>query len=262
MYVGQTKKSLENRIYWYKKELVLKKDKPNAIVSAMQEYGIENFTFTILEDEIINQDVLDERERYWINYYQSNNPNKGYNKDTGGISGGFKSKDTKALIGKTTKDKWENKDTATRMREGLRKGTETVKKNALNNFVIITCLNCGKEFKVKPFQAKTRKFCSNKCFGEYFHKSGQAKRTSELAAIVAHQHNIDSKQEIRQYIINWVTEHKDIVLDCPFNRITNTLRPMLQIIEQKYNIKDIRTLFICFNVKNRKEFLLALQRYC
>lgn len=262
VYVGQARKSLENRIYWYKKDLVLKKDKPNAIVKVMQEHGFENFSFTILEDNIDDQSILDERERYWINYYQSNNPDKGYNKDTGGISGGFKSKDTKALIGKTTKDKWGNEDTASRMREGLRKGTETVKKNALSNFITLTCLNCGKEFKVKPFQAKTKKFCSNKCSGEYFRNSGQAKKVSELAAIKARQHNIDSKQEVKQYMIDWTTEHKDIVSNCPLNKITRTLRPMLKTIERKYNIKDIRTLFICFGVKNRKDFLSALQKYC
>lgn len=262
VYVGQARKSLENRIYWYKKDLVLKKDKPNAIVKAMQEHGIENFTFTILEDGIDDQNLLDERERYWINYYQSNNPEKGYNKDTGGISGGLKSKDTKALISKTTRDKWANEDIANRMREGLRKGTETAKKNALSNFTTLICLNCGKEFKVKPFQAKTQKFCSNKCSGEYSRKSGRAKRASELAAIKAHQHNIDSKQEVKQYMIDWVSKHKDIVSSCPLNRIARTLRPMLKAIEREYNIKDIRTLFICFDVKNRKDFLSALQKYC
>ena len=261
VYVGQARKSLENRIYWYKRDLILKK-KPNAIVKAIKEHGIENFTFTVLEDGIDNQAILDERERYWINYYQSNNPKNGYNKDTGGITGGNKSKETKILIGKTTKEKWANEDTADRMLKGLQKGTETVKKNATKNFVVLVCLNCGKEFKVKPFEAKDKKFCCNKCVGQHLAKTGKAKENSEIAAIKKHQENIIFKQEIKNFIIDWIVNHKDIVSTCPLNKITTTLYPLLEAIKQKYNIKDIRSLFICFEAKNKKEFLFALQKYC
>lgn len=51
-----------------------------AIHRALAKYGIENFSFTILEE--CNEDKLDEKEIYWINYY--NSYKNGYNETTGG----------------------------------------------------------------------------------------------------------------------------------------------------------------------------------
>lgn len=51
----------------------------------MKENGIENFTFQILE--ICNKEKLDERERYWIKFFNSyiKSPNSnGYNMNEGG----------------------------------------------------------------------------------------------------------------------------------------------------------------------------------
>lgn len=47
---------------------------------AMRKYGLENFEFSIIECTSMQQ--LDERERYWIEYYDSYN--NGYNATTGG----------------------------------------------------------------------------------------------------------------------------------------------------------------------------------
>lgn len=49
---------------------------------AMQKYGIQYFSLTILEE--CDKTQLDERERYWINYYKSNNKQFGYNILAGG----------------------------------------------------------------------------------------------------------------------------------------------------------------------------------
>ena len=49
---------------------------------AIKKYGIENFTFGILE--LCKEEELDQKERYWISYYDSYN--KGYNRTPGGVS--------------------------------------------------------------------------------------------------------------------------------------------------------------------------------
>lgn len=261
VYIGQTTKTLEERIYWYKKDIQLKK-KVTPIIAAMRKYGIDNFNFQIIENNIEDQDVLDEKERYWIRYYDSNNPEKGYNRDSGGVSGGFKSKETKKLIGETTKDKWANEETAKRMLEGLRKGTETTKQKAKTNFVVVKCLQCGKEIKLKPHQAKDRKFCSNDCLGKYNKITGRTKEASEIAAYVAHQSNLDRKEVIKKDILDWVSSNKEIVLYCPKNKISTTLEPLFNFIKVKYGVKDFRSLFICFEVSNRKDFLDKLKKLC
>ena len=51
-----------------------------AIYVAMRKYGIENFTFEILEE--CPKDKLSEREKYWIDFYETNT--YGYNIKSGG----------------------------------------------------------------------------------------------------------------------------------------------------------------------------------
>ena len=51
-----------------------------AIHKALQKYGIENFDFSILE--LCSENELDDKEIYWINYY--NSYKDGYNETSGG----------------------------------------------------------------------------------------------------------------------------------------------------------------------------------
>jgi hypothetical protein len=51
----------------------------------MRKYGIENFSFTIIEECSIED--LDNKEKYWIAYYNSTDKNKGYNRTEGGSDG-------------------------------------------------------------------------------------------------------------------------------------------------------------------------------
>ena len=50
---------------------------------AIRKYGGENFTLKILEDNITDFNLLQEREAYWIKYYDATNPEKGYNRSPG-----------------------------------------------------------------------------------------------------------------------------------------------------------------------------------
>lgn len=52
------------------KDVELQKRSP--IYAALNKYGISNFDFTILEE--CDEEQLDEREWYWVNYYNSYAP--------------------------------------------------------------------------------------------------------------------------------------------------------------------------------------------
>ena len=52
------------------------------IDSALTKYGLDNFNFSIIEE--CEPNILDEREKYWIKYYDSINYEKGYNLTIGG----------------------------------------------------------------------------------------------------------------------------------------------------------------------------------
>lgn len=49
---------------------------------AIRKYGLNNFIFEVLEE--CPENILSEKEKYWINYYKSNDYNYGYNMTEGG----------------------------------------------------------------------------------------------------------------------------------------------------------------------------------
>ena len=74
-YVGQTARDI-----WTRFEEHCKNSHHTAIGNAIQKYGHNNFTLTELEQVELSR--LDEREIYWIQYY--NTREKGYNRNSGG----------------------------------------------------------------------------------------------------------------------------------------------------------------------------------
>lgn len=76
IYVGQTTKSLNNR-YWIhvNDSKRLDRYKGSKLYNAMRKYGFNHFKIELIEETENTQ--LDEREKYWINYY--NSKNNGYN---------------------------------------------------------------------------------------------------------------------------------------------------------------------------------------
>lgn len=79
VYIGQTMQSVEER---YKQHLKSCRCKQHyKIYRAMNKYGVDNFYYEILERDVKEEDI-DEREIYWIEYYDSFK--NGYNSTTGG----------------------------------------------------------------------------------------------------------------------------------------------------------------------------------
>ena len=228
--------------------------------NALNKYGEENFKFEEI-DSATTQEELNDKERYWIKYYNSNDKNKGYNLDSGGLYGGAKSEETKKKIGETTKEKWRNPKTSSKMLEGLRKGNETSKKRAkMNKILGITyssfkCPVCGKIIYEENWKAKKRKYCSNKCVAE----SEAWKKGVNNSARISHERNMKKKKIIKKDIIEWVNSNFELVINCPYNKISTTLHELFEIINQNYGIKDKRSLYICFDVKNLKSFLDKLK---
>lgn len=69
IYVGQTIWTLRRKISEYKKDIKkLKNEKIPArpILSALAKYGVDNFRWEIIENNIIDGNILDEREIFWI----------------------------------------------------------------------------------------------------------------------------------------------------------------------------------------------------
>ena len=74
VYVGQTSEPIERR---FKRHMGYQKyEHDTKFYRAVLKYGVENFTIEQI-DTAESQNELDEKEVYWINYYDS--VNKGYN---------------------------------------------------------------------------------------------------------------------------------------------------------------------------------------
>lgn len=248
VYIGQTINTLEYRKQQHFREAKSKRRNTVYFHNALLKYGFDNFEFQEI-DYATTIDELNEKERYWIQYYNSNDKSYGYNLDSGGTSGGTKSESTKRKIGETSKAKWNNPEIASKMLAGLQKGANTMKKN-VKRFPFV-CPICGQTFYYPKHIAENKKYCSQKCASLSTNYMKGVLRSAE----VNHQRNIERKQNIKKCIIDWIMTNKNIILNCPFNKITPTLSSLSEILYQQFNIKDIRSIFICFDVKNKKELL-------
>ena len=79
IYIGQST-NIENRYRQHLYDADVRPEDGTGIDLAIRKYGIDNFTFEIIEE--CPKDKLDEREIYWIQYYDSYN--NGYNRTIGG----------------------------------------------------------------------------------------------------------------------------------------------------------------------------------
>ena len=88
IYVGQ---SVDIAKRWSSHKTEFKKQKYDTkLYRAIAKYGLENFTLEVIEE--CAQNKLDEREVYWIEYYDSYH--KGYNETLGGQGFGYYTYDT------------------------------------------------------------------------------------------------------------------------------------------------------------------------
>jgi group I intron endonuclease len=83
IYIGQTTRNLNKRIYEYKKALNSESFYNKILQNSFKKYGWNNFEFTIIDTAISLFD-LNEKEIYYINKYNSRDKNLGYNIELGG----------------------------------------------------------------------------------------------------------------------------------------------------------------------------------
>lgn len=88
VYIGQTKRHYKKRFSDHMNSLMKNKHKNAHLQAAWNKYGKNNFSFTTL-DQVAFKSGLNNLEKFWINYYKSNNINHGYNLTNGGDSTEF-----------------------------------------------------------------------------------------------------------------------------------------------------------------------------
>lgn len=108
IYIGQTVKTLNERMYGH-----LFSKEPFG--RALSKYGLESFEFSII-DSCLLREISNEKEKYWIGFYNCKVPN-GYNVTIGGEgqSGLIPSEETKRKIGQANKGRIRTQETRMKM---------------------------------------------------------------------------------------------------------------------------------------------------
>ena len=95
-YIGQTIQNVKERFYQHCATKCSQAILNMVIHKAIAKYGKSNFTIEVIEE--VESANLNDRERYWIRYYDSYN--NGYNSTEGGQDGIklFKNLDTESIV--------------------------------------------------------------------------------------------------------------------------------------------------------------------
>ena len=98
IYIGKTTRTLTDRWVEHLNDR-LEKDTSIPLYNAMNKYGIEHFSIEIVEDNIPKEEIND-KERYYISYFNSLSHEGGYNVTPGGDGGRTSSKLTETEVAK------------------------------------------------------------------------------------------------------------------------------------------------------------------
>jgi len=113
LYIGKAK-NIEHR--WSHHKSIAKNDIENKrhLYNSIRQYGIENFTFEIIEEVPLNiyDKVINEKEKYWIKYYNAYEDKDNYNYTEGGdgLSGWTPSEEWKTKQSKIKKEWYKTAD--------------------------------------------------------------------------------------------------------------------------------------------------------
>lgn len=175
---------------------------------AIKKYGIENFTKEILEKCSPNKEILDEREKYWINHYNSTSKEIGYNISHGGQSGWMNglnhsclSKEKISESGKGEKNHFYGKHHTDKTKERI---SQSLKKSEKFQLSI-----CNKERRRKISEAMSKRVVSEETKKKLSEAQKGRKKTAEqiekmreignkLKPFLGCKHTDESKRKISQ----------------------------------------------------------------
>ena len=152
MYIGQTVNTIEIRFKRHVSDAY--NGKEMAISKAIRKYGADNFTIEVIEE--CEREYLDEKEKYWIKYYDS--VNVGYNMTDGATNANtyqYKTEDEMEVI--------KNKIRITKISSNNPNSTKIKCKNVKTNeeFVFDSIIDCQHYFNENNHNFATRR-CSHK----------------------------------------------------------------------------------------------------
>lgn len=252
VYIGQTINTIECRF----KQHLRENRGSNLLHKDMQIQNKEDFKI-ILIDRAETQIEADEKERFWISFYNSTNTEYGYNLDSGGKNSCTKSSTALNNMRDAVLRSWDDEETSERMLEGLRKGTDTWKKICMENRVEFICPICKNILKLPKHEIKNRKTCGNVyCKNEFAKLNNTFNKGLDEANKVNAIKYKEKSEKIKDFVIKWALKNKDIINECPKNKIVISLNDLINEVYINFNVKDIRSISkSCCDTSSKIKFL-------
>lgn len=228
-----------------------------ALDELKKQYGINGFMLTYKDlyniylqkglnlNKTINEWITSDKTTINKDITGENNPHYGLKH----------SEETKRRIGEMTKQRWElhREVYLEASKKGAQKAREKLKGKIKVERIKKICPICSKEFRILITNQK-QKYCSQLCANKANSKLG-AEKEKQQAQIL--------RDKIREHVMEWAKNNKEIILSTPYNKIKTNLKPLFDEIENKYGIKDLRIISksVFGEDKGRKELLRFLKEY-
>jgi endogenous inhibitor of DNA gyrase (YacG/DUF329 family) len=176
----------------------------------------------------------------------------------GKLNGHYNLKHTeeaKKKIGEHTSKLWASDSVAKRkMLEGLRNSGLAQKGKIKTPRVSRVCEECGEHFK-EVMITSTQRFCSQKCAGI---------NAMRNASVVYVEKRKQIHDRIKEYIIQWSFNNKELLISTPLNKINTSIKPLTDDIQKLFDVKDFRVISkaVFGEDRGRKELLKFMQNVC
>jgi group I intron endonuclease len=249
IYIGQTSSSLDERRRKHEYDAQRLNRKTVKFHNALLKYGFDKFNWEILR-ECETQEELDYYEEYYIMQYNSIDRELGYNLKHGGKFGGCYSDEAKEHMSDASLKKWQNEETASKMREGLKKATETWIQECKDRRIKHTCPVCGNTFYTANYNNHT--YCSLDCANLAL--KDIAKDNLQKAMEVNKARYEEQKNKKITLIYEWVKNNKTLLKNISWNNLSFIENSLCVFL----GVKDHRTVAKLLDTKNKKELVKKL----
>jgi len=173
-----------------------------------------------------------------------NSPNNILNNNDGKnnpMYGKHHSLKTKLILSKKGKIRMENDSYKRKVTANLIKYCQETDyadaKKPRSKRVALQCKNCGEEFIVTEAQAN-KQYCSIECMANSKENISNLKKMTEQKMKLKEE----KYRNIREYVIQWTNNNKELIENIKLNRIANALDVLVKEINYKYNVKDYRVI--------------------
>lgn len=248
-YIGKSF-DIEKRINGHKKMLNEKFHHNFHLQNSWEKYGENNFVFEIIEFGNFNNDELNKKEMYWINFYKSYNPQYGYNKTYGG-DGGILTKEIREKISKSSMGKILSNETKSKLSIAFSGKNNPMygKRGSLHPGY---GLKRSQEFK----DNLSKKLKGHKVSKEQVEKMLKHRRkyVGENNPFYGKKHSNDTKMKISNANKGrkLSDEHKQLLLSINTGRI-HTEESKLKMAKARYKLLDNQVIEILDLLKNSNE---------